>query len=86
VLDILNSNHEFKQRAKIENCQKNKQQPTTPDAIQIFDFRDRRDSHSSPLKNSENYHRLKKLNSVASKALGSSVDYNIVTGTKSVSR
>ena len=33
VLDILNSNHEFKQRAKVENCYKNKQQPTTTDAI-----------------------------------------------------
>ena len=62
VLDILNSVNVFKQRAKVENCYKNKPQPTTDNAIQLFDFKDRRDSHSSPLKNTEKYYRLKKLN------------------------
>lgn len=84
VLDILNSNHEFKNRGKVENCQKNKQQPTTEKAIQLFDFRDRRDSHSSPLKNHDNYHRLKKLNEKISEA--HQLSYNIVNGAKSFSR
>jgi hypothetical protein len=83
-VDITILNNEWKQRGKIDDCQKNKQQPVTQNAIQIFDFRDRRPSHSSALQKNESkgdYHRLKQLNVDVSQTHMS--NYNIINGSVS---